>query len=98
ADAELFALTYRGFTIFSLCFLFCGIAIYGSGFFTALNNGLVSAIISFLRTLLFQVAAILLLPLWLGVDGVWWSIVAADLMAATVTACFLLANRKKYGY
>ena len=97
-DAELLAITLRGFLIFSLSFLFSGLAIYGSGFFTALNNGLVSALISFLRTLVFQVAAILILPLIWQTDGIWVSIVAAELMAAAVTAFFLLLMRRRYHY
>ena len=97
-DENLLALTLRGFTIFSLSFLFSGLAIYGSGFFTALNNGLVSAIISFLRTLVFQIAAVLLLPLIWGIDGVWLSVVVAELAAAALTVAFLAGMRKKYGY
>lgn len=96
-DENLLALTLRGFVIYSFSFLFSGIAIFGSSFFTALNNGLVSALISFLRTLVFQVAAVLLLPLLWGIDGVWLSIVAAELMAAVVTAVFLFALRKNTG-
>ena len=84
--------------IYSFSFLFAGIAIYGSSFFTALNNGLVSALISFLRTLVFQIAAVLIFPLLWGIDGIWISIVAAELMAAVVTALFLLGKRKKYRY
>lgn len=97
-DENLLALTLRGFTIFSFSFLFSGLAIYGSGFFAALNNGLVSAIISFLRTLVFQIAAVLLLPLIWEIDGVWLSVVAAELAAAALTAAFLAGLRKKYGY
>jgi len=97
-DEILLALTLRGFTIFSFSFLFSGLAIYGSGFFTALNNGLVSAIISFLRTLVFQIAAVLLLPLIWEIDGVWISVVAAELAAAGLTVAFLAGMRKKYGY
>ena len=97
-DPALFALTHRAFLIFSFSFLFSGIAIYGSGFFTALNNGLVSAIISFLRTVVFQTAAILLLPLVWGVDGIWISVVVAELAATAVSFLFLLLLRKKYGY
>ena len=97
-DENLLALTLRGFTIFSFSFLISGLAIYGSGFFTALNNGLVSAIISFLRTLVFQIAAVLLLPLIWEIDGVWLSVVAAELAAAALTAAFLAGLRKKYGY
>ncbi len=97
-DEALFELTLRGFRIFSFSFLFAGIAIYGSSFFTALNNGLVSAVISFLRTLVFEVAAVLLLPIWWGVDGIWSSIIVAEALAVTVTVVFLALNRKKYGY
>lgn len=97
-DEELFNLTVRGFIIFSLAFFFSGVGIYGSAFFTALNNGLISAIISFLRTLVFQVGGILLLPIFWGIDGIWWSIVAADMLAAVVTTSVLLFKRKQYGY
>lgn len=97
-DRDLLALTIRAFTIFSFGFLFSGFAVFGSSFFTALNNGLVSAAISFLRTLVFQIAAVLILPLIWGVDGIWVSIVAAELMAAIITAVFLKANQKKYQY
>ena len=97
-DQTLLALTMRGFAIYSFSFLFAGIAIFGSSFFTALNNGLISALISFLRTLVFQVAAVLLFPLIWKIDGIWISIVVAELMAALTTALFLLGKRKKYGY
>ena len=97
-DSELLNLTLHSFVIFSFSFLFAGIAIYGSSFFTALNNGFVSALISFLRTLVFQVAAVLIFPLVWGINGIWFSIVAAELMAAVVTVFFLLAMRRKYHY
>lgn len=97
-DPELLKMTVHAFSIFSFSFLFSGFAIFGSSFFTALNNGLVSAAISFLRTLVFQVTAVLLLPLIWGVDGIWLSIVAAEALAAAVTAAFLWGLRKKYGY
>lgn len=97
-DTDLLQLTLRGFAIFSFSFLFSGIAIYGSGFFTALNNGLISAVISFLRTLVFQVVAIIILPIVWGIDGIWISIVAAEMMAAAVTILFWIANREKYHY
>ena len=95
---NLLSMTVHGFRIFALSYLFVGFGIFGSGLFTDLCNGFVSALISFLRTLVFQVAAVLLLPLLWGIDGVWLSIVAAELMAAVVTAVFLFALRKKYGY
>ena len=97
-DSELFEMTLRGFIIYSFSFLFSGIAIFGSSFFTALNDGLISALISFLRTLVFQAAAVLFFPLIWGIDGIWMSIVAAELMAVGVTVMFLLTKRKKYHY
>ena len=90
--------TVRAFRIYSFSFLLAGVAILGSSFFTALNDGLTSALISFLRTLVFQIAAVLLLPLVLELDGIWLSIVFAETMAVLVTTVFLLAKRKKYGY
>lgn len=97
-DVELLQLTARGFQIFSFSFLFAGLSIFGSAFFTALNDGLTSAFISFLRTLVFQVAAVLLLPLIFGIDGIWFSVVAAELVACAVSLIFIAAKRKKYGY
>lgn len=97
-DAELLQLTARGFQIFSFSFLFAGLSIFGSAFFTALNDGLTSALISFLRTLVFQVAAVLLLPLIFGINGIWFSVVAAELVACAVSLIFIAAKRKKYGY
>lgn len=97
-DAELMTLTISGFKVFALSFLFMGFAIFSSGFFTALNDGLTSALISFLRTLVFQVSAVLLLPLIWGIDGVWISIVIAEIMAVIISALFLAAKRKKYHY
>lgn len=95
---ELFELTLRGFRIFSFLFLFAGLSIFGSGFFTALNNGLVSALISFLRTLVFQVLAVLLLPIIFDIDGVWLSAVVAEVLSVVVTVIFIVAKRKKYHY
>lgn len=97
-DEELLNLTVRAFSIFSFSFLFSGFAIFGSSFFTALNNGLVSAAISFMRTLVFQTAAVLIFPLFWKMDGIWMSIVAAEIMASAVTAMFLWKNKKKYNY
>lgn len=97
-DKTLYDLTVNGFTIFAFSFLFAGVAIFGSSFFTALNNGLVSAIISFLRTLIFQILAILLLPIILGINGIWLSIVVAELMAFIVTAIFTIALKNRYHY
>lgn len=97
-DAELLALTVRGFRIFSLLFLFAGVNIFGSSMFTALNNGLISALISFLRTLVFQIAAVLILPIIFKVDGIWVSVVAAELASFIITIIFIVTKRKKYGY
>lgn len=97
-DEALLNLTVRAFSIFSFSFLFSGFAIFGSSFFTALNNGLISAAISFMRTLVFQIAAVLIFPLFWQVDGIWLSIVAAEVMAVTVTLIFMQVNRKKYRY
>lgn len=97
-DEVLLNMTVRGFIIYSFSFLFSGIAIFGSCFFTALNDGLTSAIVSFLRTLVFQIAALMLLPLIFELDGIWYSIVVAELMAALVTVIFLVGKRKRYKY
>ena len=97
-DRELYEMTVHGFRIFSFQFLFAGISIFASSFFTALSNGGVSAMISFLRTLVFQVAAILVMPLIFELDGIWISIVAAELVSFVVSIIYLAAKRKKYGY
>ncbi len=97
-DPQLYELTKDGFIIFSFSFLFAGFAIFFSGFFTALNDGVTSAVISFLRTLVFQIAAVLLLPLIWGIDGIWYSIVVAEFMAVFVGFVFLQLKRKKYSY
>lgn len=97
-DAELLALTTHAFAIFSVSFLFSGFAIFGSSFFTALNDGLTSALISFLRTLVFECSAVLLFPMFWGLNGIWWSIVGAEVMAVAVTLLFLIAKRTRYGY
>ena len=97
-DEGLYALTRRGFLLYSSSFLFAGFGILGSSFFTALGNGGVSAAISFLRTLLFQVAAVLILPLIFDIDGVWLSVTAAEILATGVTFAFLVGMRRKYKY
>lgn len=97
-DANLMAMTLRGFMIYSFSFLFAGFAIFGSAFFTSLSDGVTSAIMAFLRTLVFQVAAVLLLPLAWELDGIWWSIVAAEIAAVALTVFFLVVKRKKYKY
>ena len=97
-DSALLEMTVRAFRIYSFSFLIMGYNIFGSGFFTALNNGLVSGIISFFRTLVFQIIAVLLLPVFFGIDGIWGSIIFAELLSLLVTAGFWLKNRKRYGY
>lgn len=97
-DQGLMSLTRRAFRICSFMFLVAGVNIFGSSFFTALNNGLISAAISFLRGLVFQCLSVLLLPIVLKLDGVWCAVVVADVCSLCVTAAFLLAKRKKYGY
>ncbi len=97
-DLSLMEMTEGAFHIYAYGFLFMGFSIYASSFFTALNNGLISALISFLRTLLFQAGAVLLLPLIWGLDGIWVSIVVAEVLAVVMSVVFIMAKRKKYGY
>ncbi len=97
-DEGLCGLTVRAFEIFSFSFLFAGFTIMGSSFFTALNDGPVSAAISFMRTMVFQIFAVLIFPVFWKVDGIWVSIVAAEMMAVTVTVFFLRVKQKKYRY
>lgn len=97
-DAQLYELTQHAFKVFSFSFLLAGANIFASSFFTALNNGAVSAAISFLRTLVFQIASVLLLPVLFGLDGIWYSITVAEVLAFCVSLAFLVAKRKKYHY
>lgn len=97
-DAELYRLTVRGFHLYAISFLLCGFNIYGSSFFTALNNGVVSAAISFLRTVVFEVAAVLILPLFFGLDGVWCAITVAELASILITIGAFSALRRRYQY
>lgn len=97
-DAALMELTTSGFRVYAAAFLFMGYAIFGSGFFTALNDGVTSAIISFLRTLVFQISAVLVLPIIWGIDGVWYSIIVAEFMAMALSAIFIVMKRNKYHY
>lgn len=97
-DAELLALTVRAFKIYAIHFLLCGFNIFASGFFTALNNGGVSAAISFLRTLVFQSAAVIIMPIMFGVNGIWWAVVVAEVCAFIISTTFLIIKRKKYNY
>lgn len=97
-DAELYRLTVRGFHLYAISFLLCGFNIYGSSFFTALNNGVVSAAISFLRTVVFEVAAILILPVFFGVEGIWCAITVAELASILITIGAFSALRRRYQY
>ena len=97
-DAGLFALTVHAFRLFAWSFLLAGFNIFTSGFFTALNNGAVSAAISFLRTLVLQSASVLILPVFFGVDGIWWAITVAEVFAFLISGMFLLLKRNKYHY
>ena len=97
-DEELYQLTLRGYCIYAFSYLVCGYNIFGSSLFTALNNGLISAIISFLRTIVFQISSVLILPMLLGLDGIWVSVVVAELLAAIVTEIFIRVKKKQYNY
>ena len=97
-DVDLFELTRHGFRIYCTTFLVCGLNIYGSSFFTALNNGLLSALISFLRTLVFQVSAVLILPIFFAIDGIWSSVLLAELLTLVVTAICIIKKRSRYHY
>lgn len=97
-DRKLLELTVSGFQIFALSFLFMGFGIFASGFFTALNDGVTSAVISFLRTLVLQTAAVMILPVFMGINGVWISVVAAEFMAVILGAVFLIGKRNRYHY
>ncbi len=97
-DEELLAITTRAIQIYSVSFLIMGFNIFGSALFTALNDGVVSAAISFFRTLLFQIASVLILPLIFGLDGIWFSILCAEMLALMITIFCIFKFRKKYGY
>lgn len=97
-DVNLMQFTTNAIRLYSLSFLFNGFNIFTSSFFTALNNGVVSAVISFFRTFAFQVIMVLVLPIFLGVNGIWTSVVVAEILALIISGTFVIANRKKYGY
>ena len=97
-DQNLYEITLHGLRIFSFSFIASGFCIYGSSFFTALNNGFVSATISFLRTLVFQAVGILVLPIFLELDGVWYSMLTAEVLALLTTLTMLIIYRKRYNY
>lgn len=98
SSPQLHALSVRAMKFYSICYLFAGFSIFGSAFFTALNNGILSAIISICRTMIFQVAFVFIFPLFIGVDGIWISIVIAELLSMILTGIVAFTNRKKYGY
>lgn len=98
SDPAALELTVTAFRFYALSVLFSGFSVFGSAFFTALNNGVVSAAISFLRTLLFQIASVLILPIFFGLDGVWYSLFIAEILAMLVTAAFYVIKRKSYQY
>ena len=97
-DANLAEMTANGLSLYSLSFLLCGFNIFGSAFFTELNNGVVSAIISFLRTFVIQVAAVFILPIFLGINGIWLAIVVAEALTLIVTLVMFAKNKHKYQY
>lgn len=97
-DEALFKMALRGFRIYAAVFAFVGFNVYISSLFTALNNGLVSALVSFLRTIVFQVTAVMTLPLFMGLDGVWTAGIVSDFLALIVAVAFVIALHKKYGY
>ncbi len=95
-DETLVGITLHAFRIFSFSFVFCGVPIFGSSFFTGMNDGFTSAMISFMRTVVLQTAAVLILPMIMGLDGIWYSLIVAELSAAIVTIMFLWAKREMY--
>lgn len=97
-DRELCEMTTRAFYLFSLSFIFSGFGIFGSSLFTALGNGAISAALSFLRTLVFQIGSVMILPIFLDIDGVWLSMLSAEILATILTVILCLAKRKKYHY
>ena len=97
-DEELLQITKNALSIYACSFVVYGVNVFASSFFTALNNGGVSAAISFLRTLVFQTIAVLGLPLLLGLDGIWWAVTVAEILALMVSAAFIVTKRKQYHY
>lgn len=97
-DPVVMEMTVTAFHFYAISVLFSGFSIFGSAFFTALNNGIVSAAISFLRTLLFQITCVLVLPEIFGLNGVWYSLFTAEIFASLVTLTFYVIKRKEYNY
>ena len=97
-DPKVFEIVTGGFSIFALSFILMGLSVFASGFFTALNDGLVSGIISFSRTFFFLIGCMILFPFWFGSTGVWWAVPVAEFFGVIISICFLIGKRKKYGY
>ncbi len=97
-DAELLEMTAHAYSIYAISFLFCGFSIFGSAFFTALGDGFTSAVIAFLRTLVFESASVIILPMIFGLNGIWSAIIVAECMSVTVSVIFLVAKRRQYQY
>ena len=97
-DDGLLDMTVHAYSIYAVSFLFCGFSIFSSAFFTALGDGLTSALIAFLRTLVFESASVIILPLLLGLNGIWGAIIVAECMSVTVSVIFLVAKRRRYQY
>lgn len=97
-NQDLHNMTTNAIQLFALSYIISGINIFASAFFTALNNGLVSAVISFMRTLVFQIAFIFILPELLGLNGIWLAVVGAEICSLIISVSFFVANRKKYKY
>lgn len=97
-DQQLYEVTVHGYRIFALCYLFMGFSVYGSAFFTALNNGVVSALLSFLRTMIFETSSVIILPIFFGVNGIWSSVTVAEILGAIATAFFMIWLADRYGY
>ena len=95
-DAELCSLTVRALRIYMLSFLICGFNMFCSAWFTALNNGLVSAAAAFARTLIFELGAVLIVPGIIGIDGIWLAVSIAEVLAVLMSATLILAYRKRY--
>ena len=97
-NPTLFEITKRAFFLYSFGFLFASLCIFASSFFTALNDGLTSGFLSLMRTLVLQIVLVLVLPIWLGVDGIWLSYVVAEAISASLCIFFFIIKKKKYGY
>ena len=91
-------MTQEGFRIYCLVYLINGFNIFGSAFFTSLNNGIISAIISFLRTLVFQIVSVIILPIIFGIKGIWFAVIVAEMFTLCFTAAFLIKQRHNYHY